>query len=44
MRRIVLGFIAAVMVAGCSTLQGVYDDEAEKECRRDNRGVERVMC
>lgn len=44
MRRALLGLFTIFLLGGCSVLQGAYDDEASRQCRRDNRGVEREMC
>lgn len=45
MRRTILTLLALVMLSGCaSTLQNVYDEQARRECERNNRGTERVMC
>ena len=45
MRSALLGFVLALVLAGCaSTLDNAYDEDQRRQCERDNRGVERVMC
>ncbi len=45
MRRLTLALAAILMLVACaSTMQGGYDDRAQHDCERENRGVERAMC
>jgi hypothetical protein len=45
MRRLVLAIASILMLAACaSSAQRGYDNRAQNDCERDNRGVERAMC
>ncbi|HVK81484.1 MAG TPA: hypothetical protein VM915_12820 [Verrucomicrobiae bacterium] len=44
MRKLVLALAAFAVLAGCSTLQGAYDERAEQQCEEDNPGRDRINC
>lgn len=45
MRRALLALTAALLLSGCASLiDDAYEDDQRRQCERDNRGVERVMC
>jgi hypothetical protein len=45
MRRALLALAAALMLGACaSTIENAYEEDQRRECERNERGVERVMC
>jgi uncharacterized protein YcfL len=45
MRKMLVLLVAAAMLAGCaSSIQGAYDDRAQRQCEEENHGRDRLEC